>query len=368
MPILTRRRGDFNPPSKLPQQFVYDAWYVAAWSEEISRKPLRRILLEEPVVFYRRTDGSAVALADRCAHRAYPLSRGEVRGDSIVCGYHGFVFDACGVCTWVPGQDYVPKTARVRPYPLVQSGPLVWIWMGDPEAADPARIPEHHWTHDAGWSIIKDKALVKARYGLLLDNLTDLSHETFIHAATIGTAEVADTPVKVEVDGDIVRGIRHMEGVESPPFYRSFGLTGKIDRWQDFDCTVPSYYTLHVRIAEHGAADDAAFRTKIMYALTPETKHSTYDFWVIARPSTAPKTDWRDWAAIEFQNRILFEDVAALEALEANLPADGGPWQELSIKNDAAGIQWRKVLAEKLRAEQTPMATEDVDRLAKALG
>jgi len=367
MTFLTRRRGDFNPPSKLPLQFLYDSWYVAAWGEEISRKPLRRILLEEPVVFYRREDGTPVALADRCAHRAYPLSKGELRGDTIVCGYHGFVFDSCGVCTWVPGQEYVPKTARVRPYPLVESGPFVWIWMGDPEAADPAKIPEHHWTHDDAWSIIKDMALVKARYALLLENLLDLSHETFIHAGTIGTSEVAGTPPKVDVDGAVVRGVRHMEGVDSPPFYRSFGLTGKIDRWQDFDCTVPSYYTLHVRIAPAGAGDDAAFFSKIMYALTPETKHSTWDFWTIARSKAAGAVDWRNRAAVEFQNRILFEDVDALEALEANLPADGGPWQEMSIKNDAAGIQWRKVFYDKFKSEQPAIAAADVDRLAKTL-
>jgi phenylpropionate dioxygenase-like ring-hydroxylating dioxygenase large terminal subunit len=56
--------------SNLPGDFIHDAWYVAAWGEEIARKPLRRVFLDEPVVLYRRQDGVPVALADRCIHRA----------------------------------------------------------------------------------------------------------------------------------------------------------------------------------------------------------------------------------------------------------------------------------------------------------
>ena len=53
--------------------FLYNAWYVAAWSTEVGEKPLARTLLEEPVVLYRGADGRAVALEDRCCHRALPL-------------------------------------------------------------------------------------------------------------------------------------------------------------------------------------------------------------------------------------------------------------------------------------------------------
>ncbi len=58
-------RQSFNPKSSMPDDFIYDAWYVAAWGEEITRAPMRRVLLEEPVVFYRQADGTPVALADR---------------------------------------------------------------------------------------------------------------------------------------------------------------------------------------------------------------------------------------------------------------------------------------------------------------
>jgi vanillate O-demethylase monooxygenase subunit len=340
---ISRPRAASHPASNLPDAFVHNAWYVAAWGEEVTRTPLRRVLLDEPVAFYRRRDGRPVALADRCIHRAYPLSRGKIDGDAIVCGYHGFVFQDDGTCTRVPGQENVPRAACVRAYPVVESGPFVWIWMGDPAAADVATIPDHRVTYDPEWRIIKDMRTIKARYGLLLDNLMDLSHETFIHASTIGSDEVAGTAIATEVTDTTVRCIRHMENVPVPPFYTELtGLTGTIDRWQDIEFHVPALYTLHVRVAPPNRPADEGFFTKVLYALTPETKHSTHDFWLIARKTRADVPAWADRVAVDFQTAVLIEDLEALEALEDNLPKSGG-WQELSINNDRGGLQWRRI-------------------------
>ncbi|MCH8076190.1 MAG: Rieske 2Fe-2S domain-containing protein, partial [SAR324 cluster bacterium] len=56
--------------------FIRNAWYVAAWSHEVTRKPMGRIYLNDPVVLYRTRDGAPVALADRCIHRRFPLHGG----------------------------------------------------------------------------------------------------------------------------------------------------------------------------------------------------------------------------------------------------------------------------------------------------
>ena len=68
----------------MTEQFLKNCWYVAAQDHEVARmQALRRLILNEPVVMYRKRDGSAVALEDRCAHRQAPLSKGQVRGDNI---------------------------------------------------------------------------------------------------------------------------------------------------------------------------------------------------------------------------------------------------------------------------------------------
>ena len=58
--------------------FLRNYWYVAASDPEIGRKPFRRIIMNEPVVFYRTEDGTPVALEDRCPHRRLPLSMGKL--------------------------------------------------------------------------------------------------------------------------------------------------------------------------------------------------------------------------------------------------------------------------------------------------
>ena len=86
-------------------------------------------------MLFRTTDGTAVALEDRCAHRPYPLSLGWLDGDTIVSGYSGFTYDARGFCVSVPTQDEIPVGARVRAFPVHDDGAFVWAWLGDPALA-----------------------------------------------------------------------------------------------------------------------------------------------------------------------------------------------------------------------------------------
>jgi vanillate O-demethylase monooxygenase subunit len=332
----------------IPTDLLTEHWYVAAFGEAITRTPVRRVILEQPVVLYRREDGGVVALYDRCPHRAYPLSRGEVRGDALVCGYHGFTFSPSGACVAVPGQPNVPRAACVRSYPVVESGPFVWIWMGDLANAEPARIPDHRWASAPGWTTFKNSATVACRYGMLIDNLLDLSHETFIHKATIGTPDVAETPIATEVDGLVVHVTRRMNGAACPPFYaQSTGITGKIDRSQEIAFTVPAFYVLSVRIAAAGDTGPGC-TVRIMYAVTPETARTTHDFWVVSR-DFAGDQEWVTETMARIQDAIVAEDVVALEALEADYPEGRVP--EVSINIDRGALQARRLIHELARTQ-----------------
>ena len=57
-----------------------NAWYVATWDHEVTRKPMSRTIAKRPVALYRTEDGKAVALADSCWHRLAPLSMGKTVG------------------------------------------------------------------------------------------------------------------------------------------------------------------------------------------------------------------------------------------------------------------------------------------------
>jgi len=111
--------------------FLRNYWYVAAADTEVGRTPFARTILGEPVVFYRTEQGVAVALEDRCAHRHLPLSMGKLVGDELQCHYHGLRFGTDGRCTRIPGQEQIPRAAKVKTYPVVERYHWIWIWMGD---------------------------------------------------------------------------------------------------------------------------------------------------------------------------------------------------------------------------------------------
>jgi phenylpropionate dioxygenase-like ring-hydroxylating dioxygenase large terminal subunit len=186
--------------------FLRNSWYVAAWDREVTRMPLGRLILNEPVVLYRREDGTPVALEDRCCHRQLPLSMGRLEGDELRCGYHGLKFDASGKCVEIPGQSSIPPQARVRAYPLVEKYNWVWIWMGDPERADPAVIPHWWWAEHRDWAFTRaDMVHVRCNYQLISDNVLDVTHLAYVHASSIGASSITEFPATVERQERLVR-------------------------------------------------------------------------------------------------------------------------------------------------------------------
>ncbi|MBF4161327.1 aromatic ring-hydroxylating dioxygenase subunit alpha [Nocardioides acrostichi] len=328
-------------------------WYVAAYSSDIEAELFGRTICGEPLVFYRTVEGEVVALADRCVHRRFPLSKSQLVDDQVICGYHGFTYDRTGTCVAAPGQKRIPRSARVPSWPVAEQDSLVWVWIGDPERADTDRLPRAPWLDHADYTTVRGMESLAAGYELLVDNLLDLSHETYLHGGHIGTPEVAETPITTEVDEDahIVYVSRHMDDAACPPFYaRSTGIEGRITRWQDIEYHPPCLYLLHSRIAPvgtpdpvEGRPDDQAFRVEVVYAITPETERSTHDFWMVARDFALEDTEVSRFLA-ESNRTVVLQDVEALDVLQVVVESEKENYQELSINIDTGGLAARRML------------------------
>lgn len=126
--------------------FLRNIWYYACPARDLKPgKMLHKVLLGEPVVFARGSDGVVFALRDLCPHRGVPLSAGRLCAagstvdgrtlaePQIECPYHGWRFGADGACKAIPalvtGQEMDVGRIRVRRYPVREVQGNIWIWM-----------------------------------------------------------------------------------------------------------------------------------------------------------------------------------------------------------------------------------------------
>jgi len=301
--------------------FLRNFWYVAAWDHEIAEKPLARTVLNEPIVLYRDEVGALIALEDRCPHRRLPLSMGKLVGDGVLqCHYHGLRFDRSGNCVRIPGQKLIPPNVKARSYPVEERYHWAWIWMGDPELADPATIPDYSFFDSPKWGAKGARFHVKANWQLIVDNLLDLTHLAFVHETTIGNAAVAENAaVKVERSPNNVLVTRWMIDTPAPPTYMKAGnFKTNVDRWQFIDFTPPAFLRLSVGATPTGTGGPEGrfvdgINMRNLNAITPETESTTHYFWGQAHDFDVQNAALTDMLFEQVKTAFL-EDVAVFEA------------------------------------------------------
>ena len=331
--------------------FITNCWQVAAYSSEVARQILKRTIIDKPIILYRLESGATVAMEDRCAHRFVPLSLGRLDGDVVQCGYHGMRFGPSGACVSVPGQDIIPAKARVTVYPTQEKYKFVWIWMGDATKADPSLIPDFHWMDDDQWAVAEGYHHVKANYRFLVDNLLDLSHETFVHPETIGNAAVADSPASVSIiDKRTVRVHRDMLACEPPPQFVSLaGFSGQIDRWHTTFYTPPGFCIIEVGAVPTGTNDlTRGFEGRILNLITPESEKSSHYFWAHARNMRLDDVELTNIIRRSI-TETFDQDKVILEAQQIASDRVGSPDPGVVLRIDAGPVQGRRVLGTALQ-------------------
>ncbi len=341
--------------------FPKNTWYVACTPDEIDEKPLGRKICGESIVFYRGAQGQVAALDDFCPHRGAPLSLGTVTEGKLVCGYHGLEMGCDGKTIAMPGQR-VRGFPAIRSYPVVERHGFVWVWTGDAALADESKIKHLEWHDNPDWAYGGGLFHIACDYRLMIDNLMDLTHETYVHSTSIGQKEIDEVPCKTTVEGDQVITSRFMENITAPPFWK-MALRGNnladdvpVDRWQICRFTPPSNVMIEVGVAHAGkggydAPPEHKAYSVVVDFITPETATSIHYFWGMARKFN-PKDKALTASIREGQGKIFSEDLEMLELQQRNLLAH--PERALLMLNiDAGGVQSRKIL-DRLMAAETP--------------
>lgn len=104
-------------------------WFVLAASTEIRPgQPFGRMVAGVEVVAWRSRDNVVHAAPGSCPHLGAPLCRGAVRGDRLVCRWHGLSLGPEGFPGW-------------SPFPVHDDGVLVWVRLDAVGGEEPLAAP-----------------------------------------------------------------------------------------------------------------------------------------------------------------------------------------------------------------------------------
>lgn len=158
-------------------------WYPVAWSAQLQAGAVQRVMVwQQAIALYRETNGQVYALEDACPHKGVELHRGEVKGDRLVCPYHGWEFDTAGQCVHIP---YFPPSqklpcAQARMFPAQEKYGIVWLFPGDRALAAQHSPPEMPEYDDPNCFAIPITGHFRAHFSICNENTMDVFHG-FLH-------------------------------------------------------------------------------------------------------------------------------------------------------------------------------------------
>ena len=346
--------------------FIQNIWYAAGWANELADNLIARTLLREPVVLYRTEGGKVVALADRCAHRFVPLSRGKRKGDIIECGYHGLCFDASGACVFNPHGDHtIPRAARVKSYPVVEGDGILWIWMGDPAQADDTKIRRFpQFGKDSGFTSVEGSLHVKANYQLISDNLLDLTHGQYLHPMFANAAGPATFEPYNDPDQDTVWAKFFRRGQYPNKYFQFLGYPADAlgDHRNCMRWNAPSNLLLDVGMTKVGAPVEEGISIPTAHLITPETESTSHYFWAMARNF---KLDDKPFSKKLLDIGIDLFNNEDKPMIEAQQYAFGDTDDLLSLKpvllsTDAPSVRARQIILRLVEQEQSNMRSNSI--------
>ncbi len=148
--------------------------------------PVRVQVLGERLIAFRDSGGRLGLIDEFCAHRGVSLWFGRNAEGGLRCAYHGWKYDVTGQCVDLPSEPEesgVRKKVRLKSYPALELGDVIWAYLGPPELK-PAP-PAFEWALVKSEQRFISKRLQECNYLQALEGGIDSSHVTFLHAGAL---------------------------------------------------------------------------------------------------------------------------------------------------------------------------------------
>lgn len=302
-------------------------WHPVATVQQLAETGMvgTRLLGEDLVIW--RADGEIRAWQDLCIHRGTRLSLGKIRGDTLACPYHGWVYNSAGSCIHIPAHpdQAPPAKARVKSYQAQVRYDLIWVCLGEPTNDIPL-FPE--WEKSTYRKILCGPYAVAANGPRVVENFLDIGHFPFVHEGILGDQahpEIEDYTAEIGPHGVEAKGVR----VYQPnPYGTGVG-----------DVVAYTYRVLRPLTAYLlKESDGPSF--SILLTITPhEQVASTMWMWMAMNYShETPAAELIAW-----QDSIVAQDLPIVQSQRPELlPLD--LQAELHLRSDRTAIAYRKWL------------------------
>ncbi len=184
---LVTRTGPGTPMGEMFRRY----WLPALLAEELPENdcpPVRVKLLSERLLAVRDTEGKYGLIDEFCAHRGVSLWFGRNEECGIRCPYHGWKYGVNGECLDVPSEPeesgYRQKI-KLKAYPLVERGGILWTYMGPPEL-QPAP-PEWEFIMVPLEQTFSSKRLQENNWLQAMEGGIDSAHVSFLHRGNLNS-------------------------------------------------------------------------------------------------------------------------------------------------------------------------------------
>lgn len=319
-------------------------WHPVMWADQLADRPAPVRLLDEALVVVR-LQGAVSAFRDLCVHRGTALSLGWLdESGGLVCAYHGWSYDADGICRRIPASHgtNIPGKARLVRYRAAEHAGLIWVCLSGepalplptfPQWGDPSyrkiKIPTYDWHSSTARRV---------------ENFVDFSHFPWVHEGILGDRSNPEVP-----DHEVVRDETTLSfdlGVMEPasPLKGDVDPDAKVQRH-------PSRYVISMPftvLLDQPLEDGGHF--VLFVSSCPLSAKETRNFTWNARNYDLDPA--RDHEFVDFQQVILEQDRVVVESQRPEeLPIDLS--EELHIKGvDRVSIDYRRWLGEIAASER----------------
>jgi phthalate 4,5-dioxygenase oxygenase subunit len=164
-------------------------WLPALLAEELPENecpPVRVKLLSERLLAFRDTDGRYGLIDEFCAHRGVSLWFGRNEQSGLRCPYHGWKYDVTGQCIDVPSEPVESgfcNKIKLKSYPLIERGGVLWAYMGPPEQQPP--LPEWEFANVPASHRFIAKRTQECNWLQAMEGGIDSSHVSFLHSGEL---------------------------------------------------------------------------------------------------------------------------------------------------------------------------------------